>query len=134
MNYYNYPFNPVFTNQPTFTNGGQFYFVNNKQEAENWIVNPDSTVYLFDKTNKQFFIKSVEKSGQVKPLEVYSYEQTEVIEKPSEYATKQDIESLREEIKEIRNEHNADGITDTAESQSTTTDVVSEGEDKPRTV
>ena len=130
MNYYNYPFNPVFTNTPQFANRGQFYFVNNKQEAENWIVNPDSTVYLFDKTNKQFFIKSVEKSGQVKPLEVYSYEQTEVIDKPSEYATKQDIESLREEIKEIRNESYAtnvsNGIASETESEPVIADTISE--------
>ena len=129
MNYYNYPFNPVFTNQPTFTNGGQFYFVNNKQEAENWIVNPDTTVYLFDKTNKQFFIKTVEKSGQVKPLEVYSYEQTEVVEKPSEYATKQDIENLQAEIKELRNERITDDESDTTESESTITNAIPEGED-----
>jgi len=128
MNYYNYPFNPVFTNQPVFTNGGQFYFVNNKQEAENWIVNPDSTVYLFDKANKQFFVKTVEKNGQVKPLEVYSYKQTEVVE-TKEYATKQDIKNLQAEIKELKNEHITDDKPDTTESESTTTNVISEGQD-----
>jgi hypothetical protein len=129
MNYYNYPFNPVFTNQPTFTNGGNFYFVNNKQEAENWIVNPDSTVYLFDRNNKQFFIKTVEKSGQVKPLEVYTYEQTEVVKTPGEYATKQDIENLREELKELKNEYSTNDEPDTTESTTTTTTVISEGQD-----
>ena len=130
MNYYNYPFSPVFNNTPqTFNNGGNFYYVNSKQEAENWIVNPDSTVFLLDRNNKQFFIKTVEKSGQVKPLEVYTFEQTETIDKPSEYATKEDIEKLRSEIKEIKYEYNANGIADTTESESTTTTVISEGED-----
>ena len=128
MNYFNYPFN--FNNVPqNFNNGGNFYYVNSKQEAENWIVNPDSTVFLLDRSNKQFFIKTVEKSGQVKPLEVYTFEQTETIDKPSEYATKEDIEKLRSEIKEIKYEYNANGITDTTESESTTTTVISEGED-----
>ena len=128
MNYFNYPFN--FNNVPqNFNNGGNFYYVNSKQEAENWIVNPDSTVFLLDRNNKQFFIKTVEKSGQVKPLEVYTFEQTETIDKPSEYATKEDIEKLRNEIKEIKYEYNANGIADTTESESTTTTVISEGED-----
>lgn len=129
MNYYNYPFNPVFSNPVQFNNGGNYYFVNSKQEAENWIVNPDSTVFLLDRTNKCFYIKTVEKSGQVKPLEVYTFEQAETIDKPSEYATKEDIEKLRSEIKEIKYEYNANGTADTTESESTTTTVISEGED-----
>ena len=33
------------------------YHVNNKQEAENWMVEPGQTVYLFDNTNNRFYIK-----------------------------------------------------------------------------
>ena len=131
MNYYNYPFNPVI--QPQFTNGGNFYFVNNKQEAENWIVNPDSTVYLFDRNNKQFFIKTVEKSGQVKPLEVYTYEQTEVVE-TNEYATKDDIKNLQAEIKELKNEYSTNDKPDTTEPTATIPDAIPEGQNKSGTI
>lgn len=128
MNYFNYPFN--FNNVPqTFNNGGNFYYVNSKQEAENWIVNPDSTVFLLDRTNKCFYIKTVEKSGLAKPLEVYTYEQKEVVSKPSEYATKEDIESIRSELKELKDEHITNGVADQTESESTITTTISEGQD-----
>jgi hypothetical protein len=136
MNYYNYPFNPMFQNtqQQQFINGGNYYYVNSKQEAENWIVNPDSTVFLLDRTNKKFYIKTVEKSGLAKPLEVYSYEQTETIDKPSEYATKDDLEDLRKELKELRNESITNGIADQTESEPITADIVPTGENQPGTI
>ena len=135
MNYYNYPFNPVFQNTPQqFNNGGNFYYVNSKQEAENWIVNPDTTVFLLDKTNKQFYIKTVEKSGLAKPLEVYSFEEKEVVTKPSEYATKEDIESIRKELKELKDESITNGITDQTESKPTIPDALPEGQNISTTV
>lgn len=71
MNYYN-PYQPVMPNQfmnnqptpqPTYNNGGDLFFVGSEDEAKNWIVNPNQTVYLLDRNNARLYIKSVENNG-----------------------------------------------------------------------
>lgn len=104
MNYFNNPYvqQPL---MPTYTNGGNLFFVGSEEEAKNWIVNPSQTVYLLDRNNSMLYIKSVEKNGMVQPLEMFALsmpeeKQPEVIE----YATKKDIEDLKVKIKEIKDE------------------------------
>ena len=90
--------------QPTYTNGGNLYFVGSEDEAKNWIVNPNQTVYLLDRNNARLYIKTVEKNGMAEPLEVFSLDTPQVKEeKPVEYATKEDLEKVQSKLKsEIR--------------------------------
>lgn len=116
MNYYN-PYNnyqmPNFatpvqpTPQPTYNNGGDLFFVGSEDEAKNWIVNPNQTVYLLDRNNARLYIKSVENNGMAKPLEVFTLGVPEApTEEKIEYATKEDLEKvqakLKSEIKKIK--------------------------------
>lgn len=78
------------------------YHVNNKQEAENWMVEPGQTVYLFDNTNEKFYIKSVANNGMINPLEIYSFhKENEVKEEKVEYVTREEFEQLKELLNEF---------------------------------
>lgn len=110
MNYYNpYNYQPMPTAQPvavqpTYTNGGNLYFVGSEDEAKNWIVNPSQTVYLLDRNNARLYIKTVEKNGMAEPLEVFTLGEPDAKkDKPVEYATKEELEKVQAKLKsEIR--------------------------------
>lgn len=73
-NAYTVPQNQAQT-QPATQDGGSFYFVNSKQDAENWVVGAGQTVFFFDRNASVFYIKSVAQNGLSQPLEVYDYKQ-----------------------------------------------------------
>lgn len=95
---------------PQYNNGGNFFYVNNKDEVDNWIVNQGQTVYLFDTTNSLFYIKGVGKNGSPLPLEVYEYhkhtEAPKEDEPAVEYVTKEEFlemqAKLKAEIKKLK--------------------------------
>lgn len=89
----------------SFNNGGNFFFVNGKNEVDNWIVSPDTSVYLFDRNSSTFYIKTVEKNGMTRPLEAYRYERIDDSvdtqkEDVIDYATKDELEQLRADIRD----------------------------------
>lgn len=114
MNYFTNPYmqQPVMPT-PTYTNGGNLFFVGSEEEAKSWIVNPNQTVYLLDRNNSMLYIKSVEKNGMAQPLESFKLSLPQTVENnaTAEYATKQDIEDLKIKIKEIKNEYITNGST-----------------------
>ena len=91
---------PIINTTPTYTNGGNLYFVGSEDEAKNWIVAPSQTVYLLDRNNSKLYIKTVEKNGMAEPLEVFTLGTQKVEEKTQvEYATKEDLEKLQAKFK-----------------------------------
>lgn len=99
--------------QPTTQNGGLFYFVNNKQEAENWMVNAGHTVFFFDRNASTFYIKTVAPNGLSQPIEVYDYTQRTSApqsdfkdEKPEndKYITRDEFDALKAQIEALEGE------------------------------
>lgn len=94
---------PVMPNNTNYVNGGNLYFVGSLEEANKWIVNPNQTVYLLDRNNAKFYIKSVEKNGMATPLQVFNLSQENIEtneEIKTEYATKEDLFNLKEQFSE----------------------------------
>lgn len=97
---------------PTYNNGGQFFFVNSKDEAEKWIVNQGQTVYLFDVNKGIFYEKSVGRNGLPQPIQTYQYKKEEIVEPEKkdepkvEYVTKEEFlemqTKLKSEIKKLK--------------------------------
>lgn len=79
------------------------YHVNNRQEADSWMVEPGQTVYLFDNTNNKFYIKSVANNGMINPLEIYSFQKENNIvkEEKVDYVTREEFNQLKEIINEL---------------------------------
>ena len=73
-------------------NGNIFYFVNNIQEVENWVVNAGQTVFFFNRNDKTFYIKSVAQNGLTQPIEIYDYTQRTVDSTIPTTETKPDID------------------------------------------
>lgn len=105
--------NQIPQQQPTTQNGGAFYFVNNKQEAENWMVNAGQTVFFFDRNASVFYIKTVAPNGLSQPIEVYDYTQrlnaSEAPQSDSKmeldkYVTKDEFEALNAKFEALRKE------------------------------
>lgn len=104
---------PQTQSQPTTQNGGLFYFVNNKQEAENWMVNAGQTVFFFDRNASVFYIKTVAQNGLSQPIEVYDYTQRLTTpEAPQsgskiesdKYITRDEFEALNAKFEALRKE------------------------------
>lgn len=100
---------PAPVQQAPYQNGGQFYFVSSKDEAEKWIVGQGQTVYLFDTSNDCFYIKAVAKNGLPQPLECFAYKKVEDTPKEVksvEYATvnqlNEVVDKLESEIKKLK--------------------------------
>lgn len=98
----NYPSMPMNIQQPVQTPGNSLFHINNKQEAENWMVEPGKVAYLFDDVNQKFYIKSVAINGMVNPLEEYNFEKCNVENaNKTEYVTREEFEQLKELLNEF---------------------------------
>lgn len=96
-------------------NGGTFYFVNNIQEVENWVVNAGQTVFFFNRNDKTFYIKSVAQNGLTQPIEIYDYTQRNMSSMPAEteakptqpevdmsqYVTRNEFDELKNKISNL---------------------------------
>lgn len=74
--------------------------------AKNYPVTPGYTAWLLDEENKTFFIKSIGANGvpNIREFEFKEKENPNMQasgEDPSKYATKEDLESLRQEIRKL---------------------------------
>lgn len=96
---------PITTPSQPFSNGGMFFFVSSKEEAEKWVVSQGQIVYLFNVNDGVFYVKSVGKNGLPQPLETYTFEKQEMIkeenkEEPKiEYVSKEEFLDFSENIK-----------------------------------
>lgn len=79
--------------------------------AKNYPVTPGYTAFLLDEENKKFFIKSIGANG-VPNIREFDYEekntqmQASSGDDSSKYATKEDIEYLKKEIRKLHEKRN----------------------------
>ena len=87
-----------FLSQPT----QNIQYVNGKQSADSYPMNPNSSVILMDSNMSRFYVKQTDASGM---STVKSYDFTEVEEeKPTEYVTKSEFEKFKEGLKGEKHE------------------------------
>lgn len=100
-----------FANQQSQQNNNGLIWVQGETGAKSYLVAPNSTVLLMDSENQRFYLKSSDASGMPLPLRIFEY-----TEKPqnasnnasvaqtmdlSSYATKAELETLKNEIDSI---------------------------------
>lgn len=106
-----YPSYPAFPNVYPQLNIGatqptQIQYVNNKQSAETYQMQPNSSVILMDSNLPRFYMKQTDASG-VATIKSYDFKETEE-EKPTEYVTKQEFEKFKQSMKGARHESSND--------------------------
>ena len=78
-------------------------FVNGIAEVDSWVVQRGQSVYLFDRNQNVFYVKSVSDNGMPNPIEVYDYTKRELQNPKDTFATKQDLDELKKMIEEVKN-------------------------------
>lgn len=96
MNYFNYPGYPNLQQQ----NG--IIWVQGEAAAKSYLIAPNSTVPLWDSEEKVIYLKSADASG-MPSMRVLDYSIRDEMQK-QEYATKDDLKALRDEIKKMMEE------------------------------
>ncbi|MBP5598392.1 MAG: hypothetical protein J6Y02_23700 [Pseudobutyrivibrio sp.] len=102
------PVNPFMVQQPQPSNDN--IFVDGEKEANLYPVAPGKSAFLMDKNASVFYIKSVDQSGVAMPLRIFDYTERKSETKPEEtkakdnYATKDEFESFKTEIKTLISE------------------------------
>lgn len=77
-------------------------FVQGETGAKGYLVAPNSSVVLWDTESPTIYIKSADASG-MPSMRIFDYQERGVQETPNvEYATKSDIEALKNEIEKLR--------------------------------
>lgn len=123
MAYQNYypqfypPVNPIMVPQvqPQQTQQHQnsgVIWVNSENEAKTYPVASGQSVFLFDRDNPVFYVKSADQSGMALPLRIFDYKERTQAKKEDtksepevkqDYVTKEEFERFRTEIRdEIR--------------------------------
>ena len=82
-----------------------FVWVENQKIAENWPLNPGSSIVMMDTQEPVIYIKTVDVMGRVLPLEIYDMVKREP-DPGSAYVTKAEIESLFEQYLGKNRPHN----------------------------
>ena len=77
-------------------------YVNGRQSADSYQMQPNSSVILMDSTKDTFYLKKADASGSC-TVEAYDFFKSEE-ESKSEYVTRSEFEELKEMIKEGQNE------------------------------
>lgn len=96
-----YPQLNIGASQPT-----QIQYVNNKQSAETYQMQPNSSVILMDSNLPRFYMKQTDASG-VATIKSYDFKETEE-DKPTEYVTKAEFEKFKQSMKGVRHESSND--------------------------
>lgn len=123
MAYQNYypqfypPVNPIMAQQvqPQQTQQHQnsgVIWVNSENEAKTYPVAPGQSVFLFDRDNLVFYVKSADQSGMALPLRIFDYkervqngkeESKQTTEVKQDYVSREEFDRFRTEIRdEIR--------------------------------
>ena len=113
-NYYPAGYQPMQMYQPqqnsnAFQNGtsSQLTWVQGEGAAKSYLVAPGNTVALFDNESQTIYIKSADASGMPN-MRILDYTfrdsapQNKQIFAESDYATKDDVESIRKELEALR--------------------------------
>lgn len=87
-----------FLSQPTQT----IQYVNGRASADNYQMQPNTSVILMDSTKDTFYLKKADASGSC-TIEAYDFKKAEEDTKP-EYVTREEFEELKKMIKERRYE------------------------------
>lgn len=80
-------------------------WVQGEAGAKSYLVAPNSTVYLWDSESHTIYVKSADASGMpsIKVLD-YKVRNTTPVEKNPEYATRDELESIRKQLEQLRKE------------------------------
>jgi hypothetical protein len=76
-------------------------YVNDRQSAENYVMQPNSSVILMDSTKDTFYLKKADASGAC-TVEAYDFHKAED-DKP-EFVTRKEFEELKQIVKENNHE------------------------------
>lgn len=104
------PVMPVQAQQQQQNNNGLIW-VQGETGAKSYLVAPNTTVLLMDSENQRFYLKSSDASGMPLPLRIFEYTEkgqnasqsasgTQTMDLSS-YATKAELETLKNEIESI---------------------------------
>ena len=77
-------------------------YVNGRQSADNYQMQPNSSVILMDSTKDTFYLKKSDASGAC-TVEVYDFHKA-ADESRSEYVTREEFDDLKKLIEEKKNE------------------------------
>ena len=77
-------------------------YVNGKQSADKYVMQPNSSVILMDSNQDRFYLKKADASGSC-TVEAYDFYKAEDEEK-SEFVTRKEFEDLKKTVEEKRNE------------------------------
>lgn len=110
------PVNPIMApqvqpQQTQHQNSGVIWVIG-ENEAKTYPVQAGQSVFLFDRDNPVFYVKSADQSGMALPLRIFDYKERTQVKKEDtksesevkqDYVTKEEFEKFRNEIKdEIR--------------------------------
>lgn len=96
---------------PSFGTSNIIYIRGGLDGAKNYPVTPGYTAWMIDEENKKFFIKSIGANG-VPNIREFDYEeknsqmQASSSDNSSKYATKEDFEYLKREIRKLHEKRN----------------------------
>ena len=96
--------------QTSYSSSNIIYIRGGLEGAKNYPVTPGYTAWLLDEENKQFFAKSIGANGVPTVREFDYSEKTQQMptssDEFSKYATKEDIEYLKNEIRKLHDKRN----------------------------
>ena len=84
----------------------QIQYVNGRQSAESYQMNPNSSVILMDSEKARFYVKKTDASGN-STIKAYDFKEAED-DKPTEYVTKAEFEKFKASVKGARHESSND--------------------------
>lgn len=89
--------------QPAQQQGAGIIWVQGEAGAKSYLVAPNSTVQLWDSEAQTIYLKSADASGMpsIKTLD-YTIRETIAKPAPAAWASREDLEALREEIEKLK--------------------------------
>lgn len=94
---------PTPDDEPTYVNG--------LADVNSWVVQRGQRVYLFDRNQNTFYVKSVSENGMPNPIEIYDYNLRGTASdhvqgvsgfNPEEYVKREELDTLKEQIKSLK--------------------------------
>lgn len=74
-------------------------YVNGRQSADNYAMQPNTDVILMDSTMDRFYIKKADASGSC-TVETYDFHKAED-DKKAEYVTREEFDNLRSDLNKV---------------------------------
>lgn len=94
-------YQPAYQPQQQAQNNGRIY-VQGEAGAKSYLIAPNTSVVLWDTESPTIYIKAADATG-MPTMRIYDYKERGVEEVPKvEYATKEDIDALREELEKLK--------------------------------